>query len=276
MIITIASGKGGTGKTTVASNLFATISDRSMLLDCDVEEPNSKLFLDIPLLNKTVVSTEIPKVDQTKCTLCRKCSDFCRYNAIITLADSVKVYSELCHSCGGWIVCPENAISTTEKKIGEISFFGDEKKRLIQGKIEIGVVLTPALISKVKDYIDDEIINIIDAPPGTSCPVVETVTGSDFVVLVTEPTPFGLHDLKLSIDLLREMEISFAVVINRAGIGNDDVKNHCVGENIPVLAEIPNDLRIAKVYSSGKLILNELPEYKDLFSNLFERIVGLV
>lgn len=276
MIITIASGKGGTGKTTVASNLFSTLIGKTILLDCDVEEPNSKLFLNLPLEKKIDAFTKIPSVDSEKCTLCKKCSEFCRYNATISLPGSVKVYSELCHSCGGWVVCPENAITPIDKKIGEISFFGRDDKKLIQGKIEIGVVLTPALISKVKEHIDDEIVNIIDAPPGTSCPVVETVHGSDFVVLVTEPTPFGLHDLKLSIDLLREMNIPFGVVINRAGIGNDDVKNHCESENIPVLVEIPNDIRIAKVYSSGRLIVNELPEYKALFNQLYSRIGELI
>ncbi len=272
MIITIASGKGGTGKTTVACNLAKIIKEDVVLLDCDVEEPNDSVFIGKTIIKEEDVHTLIPSVDDALCDNCGKCSEFCNYNAIITLPDKVIVYPDMCHSCGGWIVCPRDAITPVGRNIGKITVFQDGVLELVQGKINVGVVLSPSLIRDVKKYISPNKVNIIDSPPGTSCPVVETIRGSEFVILVTEPTPFGLHDLILSVGLLRMTDTPFGVVINRAGIGDKKVQEYCRDENIQILLEIPNDIEIARVCSRGKLIIDEIPKYRKLFQSLYDTI----
>jgi len=274
MLIAIASGKGGTGKTTVACNLARIAKTPVTLLDCDVEEPNDAFFIGGDLIDQTDVSIETPSVNDQLCTKCGVCSDFCKYNAIITLPKKVIVYDEMCHSCGGWIVCPHDAITTNPKKLGEISIFRNGETTLVQGQLKIGNVMSPQLISSVKKHISVNGLNIIDAPPGNTCPAIEAVDGVDYVVLVTEPTPFGLHDLKLSVALLERRALRFGVMINRSDIGDDGVEKFCDAKGIPILARIPNDMRIARAYSMGDTVVQSIPEYADLFRQLMSRIEG--
>lgn len=272
MVIAIASGKGGTGKTTVACNLAKITRSPVHLLDCDVGEPNDAFFIGGDLVDKSDVSISVPSVNEQLCTKCGACSKFCQYNAIITLPKKVIVYENMCHSCGGWIVCPYDAINLIPKKIGEIKKFRSDHITLIQGQLRIGNISSPQLISSVKENIPDKGLTIIDAPPGNTCPAIEAVDGVDYVVLVTEPTPFGLHDLKLSVLLLERRGIPFGVVINRDAIGDDKVEQFCNAKGIQILARIPNDMRIAKAYSRGETVVQSIPEYSDLFRQMMNRI----
>ena len=276
MTIAVASGKGGTGKTTVAINLAWTLAhsgQKVTILDCDVEEPNCHIFLRPDIDNQEKCEVPVPYVNEALCTGCGTCQKVCEYNAIIALNNSVMIFPELCHSCGGCVLfCPEHALSEKGKEIGDIEYGKAHDIRFIQGKLKIGEVLAPALIRQVKKTIAKESISIIDAPPGTSCPVIETVKNVDYVVLVTEPTPFGLNDLRLAVDMMRELCIPFGVVVNRDGIGNQDVYDYCRTEDIQVLARIPDDRDIAKVYSHGLVVSMALPKYRQLFVNLYESI----
>lgn len=276
MIIAVASGKGGTGKTTVAVNLAWTIAQAgrpATLLDCDVEEPNCHIFLQPEIERREQCTVPIPSVNEDLCNGCGTCQQVCEYNAIIALNKSVMVFPELCHSCGGCVLfCPEKALTETEKAIGDVEYGHAQDIRFVQGELRIGEVLAPPLIRQVKQAIDHEGITIIDAPPGTSCPVIEAVKRTDYVVLVTEPTPFGLNDLKLAVAMMRELRIPFGVVVNRDGVGNDDVYEYCRGEEIQVLARIPDDRDIAKTYSQGLVVGKALPHYKQIFANLYEAI----
>jgi MinD superfamily P-loop ATPase len=273
MKIAVASGKGGTGKTTIATNLahyVARLGQKVQYLDCDVEEPNGHIFLK-PNIEKTLaVTVDVPEVDLKKCTGCGKCSEICQYSAIVHLKDNnVLTFEQLCHSCGGCMrICPADAIKPKPLNIGDIEFGKAGDIDFVHGKLRIGHVRTPSLIKKVKNHIKQNHLAIIDVPPGTSCPVVEAVKSTDFVLLVTEPTPFGLNDLKLAVDLLREMNLPFAVVINRYGIGNDEVEKYCKAENIEIYMKLSDDRRIAEAYSSGRMIIDELPEYKKHFADL--------
>ncbi|MFH1075627.1 MAG: ATP-binding protein [Pseudomonadota bacterium] len=276
MILSVASGKGGTGKTTVSVNL-ARVLDRSvLLLDCDVEEPNAHLFLKGSACGEEVVAILVPEVDESLCDGCGECSRFCEYHAIVSFGTAPLVFSEMCHGCGGCAkVCPKKAIREINKRIGVIETLESGNITLIQGRLDIGVAMAPPLIKAVKSRLKNGMPAILDAPPGTSCPVIATIRGSDFVLLVTEPTPFGLHDLKLAVDTVREIGIPFGVVINRVGIGDARVHVYCETQNIPILLEIPDDRRIAEAYSRGSLIVDALPEYRGLFKDLGEKIVSL-
>ena len=275
MKIAIASGKGGTGKTTIATNLaclVARLGQKVQYLDCDVEEPNGHIFLK-PNIEKTLaVTVDVPEVDLKKCTGCGKCSEICQYSAIVHLKDNnVLTFEQLCHSCGGCMrVCPADAIKPKPLSIGDIEFGKAGDIDFVHGRLRIGYVRTPSLIKEVKKHIKKGSLAIVDVPPGTSCPVVEAVKGADFVLLVTEPTPFGLNDLKLAVELLKEMNLPFAVVINRYGIGDDEVEKYCKVENIDIALKLPDDRRIAEVYSSGKIIVDVLNEYREKFSELYE------
>jgi len=273
-IIAIASGKGGTGKTTIATNLahYASgLGKKVQYLDCDVEEPNGHIFLK-PKIEKTwKVTVDVPEVDLKKCTGCGKCGEICQYSAIICIKENVLTFEQLCHSCGGCMrVCPTDAIKSRPLCIGDIEFGKAGDVDFVHGKLCIGNVRTPSLIKEVKKHIKKEHLTIIDVPPGTSCPVVEAVKGADFVLLVTEPTPFGLNDLKLAVDLVRKMNLPFAVVINRYGLGNDDVEKYCRAESIDICLKLPDDRRIAEAYSSGQMIVDVLNEYGKEFSELYE------
>ncbi len=273
MIISIASGKGGTGKTTVATNLALSLGQNVQIMDCDVEEPNSHLFLNPDLNEKEPVIAPIPLVDEEKCTWCKKCMEICRFNAIAVVGKKVVVFPELCHSCGGCMaICPEEAISEKERVLGDIESGHINGIQFIHGLLKVSQVMSPPIIKKIKTYAGRETVNIIDAPPGTSCPVIAAMNGTDFVLLVTEPTPFGLNDLKLAVEAVKSLKIPHGIVINRAGIGNDGVEEYAREEGVPVLMEIPYDRKIAEIYSRGELIVEKLPEYKEKFLNLFDRI----
>lgn len=270
MKLSIASGKGGTGKTTVATNLALSL-DSAQLIDCDVEEPNSHVFLDIALEELEDVSVRLPQIDKKKCNFCGKCSDFCSYNALAVVPQDVLVFPELCHSCNGCaLVCPEDAISWKTRVIGSLQHGAiNNSIEFYQGQLNVGEMQAVPVIKALKKHIDSEKNVIIDSPPGTSCPVIETVSDSDYCILVTEPTPFGLHDLKLAVDVLNHLEVPFGVIINRDGFGNDAVETYCKDHNLPILLKIPHDERIAHLYSEGKAFVTEMAEWKDTFSNLY-------
>ena len=271
-IVAVASGKGGTGKTTIAANLARVVSEsgrKIQYLDCDVEEPNGHIFLRPEITAGRKVTVDVPQVDLEVCTACGKCGDFCQYGAIVCIKEDVLIFEQLCHSCGGCMrICPAGAIKSKPLEIGGIESGRAGGIDFVGGKLKIGHVRTPALIKEVKKHIRKDCPAIIDVPPGTSCPVVEAVRDVDFVLLVTEPTPFGLHDLKLAVDLVRCMNLPFAVVINRCDIGNEDVEKYCQAENIDVVMTLPDDRRIAEAYSSGKMIADVSEEYKGHFSKL--------
>jgi len=273
MIIAVASGKGGTGKTTVSVNLARTIGSGVQLLDCDVEEPNAHLFLPGREKGSDIVTIPIPLVDESLCDACGECGRFCRYHAIVSFGSSPLVFPELCHGCGGCaLVCPRGAIREQGKRIGVVETREADGITLVQGRIDIGVAMAPPLVRAVKETLNKDTTAILDAPPGTSCPVIATLRGSDFVVLVTEPTPFGLHDLRLAVDMVRELAIPFGVVVNRMGVGDDRVHRFCREQEIPVLLELPDDRRIAEAYSRGELVLDALPEYASHFATLLWNI----
>jgi len=273
MIISVASGKGGTGKTTVSVNLARTIGAGVQLLDCDVEEPNAHLFLKGREIGSDIVTIPIPEVDESLCDGCGECGRLCRYHAIVSFGSAPLVFPELCHGCGGCaLVCHRGAIRETGKRIGVVETRDADGITLIQGRLDIGVAMAPPLIRAVKSRLNREKTAILDAPPGTSCPVIATVRGSDFVVLVTEPTPFGLHDLGLAIEMIREIAVPFGVVVNRMGAGDDRVHRFCRDEDVPVLLEIPDDRRIAEAYSRGELMVDALPYYASHFATLMWNI----
>ena len=276
MKIAIASGKGGTGKTTIATNLacsIARIGKTVQYLDCDVEEPNGHIFLKPDIEETQNVTIGVPEVDTELCDGCGKCGQLCQYSAIICLKDTVMTFEQLCHSCGGCMaVCPQVAIKEKQRKIGIAEFGRSDGIYYGAGRLDIGAIQSPALIKHVKRKAINNSTVIIDVPPGTSCPVIEAVKGVDFVLLVTEPTPFGLNDLKLAVGMVRELKIPFAVVINQSDLGDDQVQQYCDGENIQIILEIPNDRRIAEAYSVGKMIIDVLPEYKKDFADLYESV----
>ena len=273
-VIAVASGKGGTGKTTIATNLahyVAQLGQKVQYLDCDVEEPNGHIFLKPQIDVSQKATVDIPQVDLAKCTGCGKCGEICQYSAIVCVKQNVLVFEQLCHSCGGcWLVCPADAIEAMPLDIGEIEFGKAGNVDFVHGKLRIGYVRTPSLIKEVKKHIKEDYLAIVDVPPGTSCPVVESLKGTNFVLLVTEPTPFGLNDLKLAVALVREMNLPFAVVINRDGVGNDEVEKYCRTESIDIALKLPDDRRIAEAYSSGEMIVDILSKYKEQFSKVYK------
>ncbi len=277
MIISIASGKGGTGKTTVATNLARAICDsrpeKVQFLDCDVEEPNAHIFLKPDIRSSRSVAIPVPEVDNDQCDGCGKCSEICAYNAIAVIKEKVLLFPELCHGCGGcFLLCPRQAITEGRREIGIVEKGRAGELEFIQGKLRIGEAMSSPLIRAVKSCIADDKITIIDVPPGTSCPVIETVKKSDFCILVTEPTPFGLNDLTLAVEVLRTLQIPFGVVINRAGIGDEKINQYCRREGIPILMHIPLDKEIAMAYSKGILLISDKPEWKNRFRNLYHQI----
>lgn len=273
MIISIASGKGGTGKTTIATNLALSINNDVQFLDCDVEEPDAHIFLN-PRIKKTLTaSIPVPKIDESKCNFCGRCAEVCAYNALAVLKDKVLTFPHLCHGCGGCsLLCPQKAITEVNKDIGVVEIGNSNNLQFVQGILNIGETMSPPLIKAVKNYINPTRIVIIDAPPGTSCPVIEAIKGSDFCILVTEPTPFGLNDFILAVRVLRKLNISFGVVMNRSDIGDNKLEDYCEKEDIPVLMRIPFKKEIAVAYSKGIPIIKRFPEYKDEFVSLFKRI----
>jgi len=277
MVISIASGKGGTGKTTVATNLAVSIGSDVQLLDCDVEEPNAHLFINPVIEVSKKVYTPVPQIDEEQCNFCKKCAEICRFKAIAVIKQAVLTFPELCHSCGGCVkVCPEKAITETGRELGVIETGHRNHLAFAHGRLRIGEAMSPPLIRKVRSYTRSDQFTIIDAPPGTSCPVIAAMKGADFVLMVTEPTPFGLHDLKLAVEAVKILQIPTGLVINRSDIGDDGVRTYAKTENLPILMEIPFDRRIAEVYSSGRLIVEEMPEWKEEFRKLYLHIQEIV
>jgi len=272
VIISIASGKGGTGKTTVAVNVALSLVD-VQLLDCDVEEPNTHLLLR-PKINETKpVYTSIPQVNEELCDRCGKCSEFCEYNALFVSSEKVLIFPELCHACGGcMIVCPKNAIVEKRRTIGTVKMGVAGNVELVYGELEVGEPMAVPVIKEVKKQIKNHKTTIIDSPPGTSCPVIESVYKSDYCILVSEPTPFGLHDLKITVQVLEDMKIPFGIVVNRAGIGDRKLYEYCEEKEVPILLEIPFQRRIAELYSRGVPFTLEMPEWRDKFQMLFDDI----
>lgn len=279
MIISVASGKGGTGKTTVAVNLALSLNN-VQFLDCDVEEPNARLFLKPDIKDRKIATIPVPNVNESKCNYCGKCRDICAYNAIAVISPddvlkngSILIFPHLCHACGGCsLLCPQSAIREVDKEIGVIEIGNCGDIQFVHGKLNIGEIMSPPLINQVKKHINPIRTVIIDAPPGTSCPVIASVKGSDFCILVTEPTPFGLNDLILAVEVLRKLGIPFGVVINRSDIGDDKVDIFCQKNKIPILMRIPFDKEIALLYSRGIPLAEEKREYVKKFHDMFNAI----
>jgi MinD superfamily P-loop ATPase len=273
LTIAVASGKGGTGKTTLAVALALSAPPPVRLLDCDVEEPNCHIFIGPAIQKRETVSISVPSVDGEKCSSCGECGRICQYSAIISLKTKPLVFPELCHGCGGCAkVCPRDAITEVGREIGVVEVGARDGVQFVQGRLNVGHPMSPPLIRAVKKHLSPEGLNVIDCPPGTSCPVVASVKGSDFVVLVTEPTPFGLHDLKIAVETVRQLGIPFGVVINRADAGDDRVRDYCKREGISVLLELPEDRRVAEAYSRGESILSACPHLQDAFARLHGQI----
>ena len=275
MVICVASGKGGTGKTTVATNLAAVLERDVKFLDCDVEQPNAHLFLEPEIEESETATVPVPDVDEEKCTLCGKCAEICQFKAIVVIGETVLTFHELCHSCGGCVeVCPDKAINEIGREIGILEKGHRGGIEFVYGSLRVGEAMSPPLIRKVRSFTDRDKgkVTIIDAPPGTSCPVIAAMKDSDFILLVTEPTPFGLHDLKLAVGAVRTLRIPHGLVINRSDIGDKRVHQYAQEENIPILMEIPFDRKIAESYSKGQLIVEAMPEWKEKFIFLYDQI----
>ncbi|HOX39698.1 MAG TPA: ATP-binding protein [Candidatus Brocadiia bacterium] len=276
MILAVASGKGGTGKTTVAVGLALSARGGASLLDCDVEEPNCHIFVKPEILRREPVMVPIPKVDKDACNSCGQCSEFCRFHAIVALKTEPLVFPELCHGCGGcaWI-CPRGAIREIRREIGAVEVGMNGGLRFIQGIMNVGQAMSPPVIRAVKAAAlegnsEHDRVMIVDCPPGTACPMVAAVRGSDAVVLVTEPTPFGLHDLRLAAETVRKLGIPFGVAINRSDCGDGRVEDYCGAEKIPILLRIPERRDMAEGYSRGESILSAAPEYREPLLRLLE------
>ncbi|MFW6162884.1 MAG: ATP-binding protein [Planctomycetota bacterium] len=271
MRIAVASGKGGTGKTTVATSLaLALEADGSVeFLDCDVEEPNAHFFLKPEIEVTEQVYVPVPEVDERRCTVCGLCAEVCEFNAIAAIKDAVLTFPELCHGCTAcWVLCPEDAITPGRREVGVAERGRAGAMRFHHGWLRVGEAMSPPLIRAVKGGAGEADIAVFDAPPGTSCPVVETVRDADAVVLVTEPTPFGLNDLVLAADMVEALGRPAGVVVNRAGIGDDAVRGFCAERGVPILLEVPFDRRVAEAYSRGEPLIAALPEYRERFGEL--------
>jgi len=283
MKIAIASGKGGTGKTTLSTNLAAYIaeSQKVVLSDLDVEEPNSGLFIKGALIKEENKFTMKPEWKEDKCTLCGLCQEVCNYNAIVKLGNEIVVFPELCHSCYACSeLCPTNALPMVPQKMGVLKHFEKNGISFIESRLDIGQEQAVPLIAQTLEFVDenfpDTSIKLYDSPPGTSCPVIEATKDADFIILITEPTPFGFNDLKLAIETMKKLEKKFAVVINRFGIGNDDVVEYCEKENIPLIAKIPKNRKVAELYSRGELIYDKIPEVKQELKKITDYILNIL
>jgi MinD superfamily P-loop ATPase len=275
MIISVASGKGGTGKTLVATSLAISLKDRErvQLLDCDVEEPNDHIFLRPVITGSEAVCIPIPQVHEKKCTYCGKCAEVCAYHAIAVFSRTVLVFPNLCHGCGACsYLCPEKAISEVGREIGIVEWGQSDGVEFAHGKLNVGEAMPTPVIRRVKAKANRDGIVIIDVSPGTSCPVVESIKDSDFCLLVTEPTPFGLNDLILAVETVKELGVSCGVVINRAGVGDKKVEEYCPKEGIPILLTIPLDTEIARLNSRGITLVEGMPQWREGFIKLFDRI----
>jgi len=279
MIISVASGKGGTGKTLVATSLALSLKDSNKvtLLDCDVEEPNDHILLKPVITGSEPVNMPVPVVAEDKCTYCGKCAKVCAYHAIAVLGNHVLTFPQLCHGCGACsYLCPEKAISEEPRQTGVIEWGHSDGVSFAHGILTVGEAMAPPVIRKVKERGDGNGLVIRDVSPGTSCPVVESIKGSNFCLLVTEPTPFGLNDLALAVETVRKLGIPCGVVVNRAGVGDAGVEEYCRKENIPILLTIPLDTEIARLYSRGVALVDGMPQWKSSFRQLFDSIKEIV
>jgi MinD superfamily P-loop ATPase len=279
MIISVASGKGGTGKTLVATSLALSLEGRYrvQLLDCDVEEPNAHLFLRPVITHIEPVCISVPMIDTKICNYCGRCAEACAYHAIAVVPKHVLTFLELCHGCGACsYLCPEKAITEKSREIGIVEVGHSNGMDFAHGKLNIGEAMAPPVIRRVKEFANHDGTVIIDVPPGISCPVVESVKNSDFCVLVTEPTPFGLNDLVLAVETVRQLKIPCGVIINRAGVGDGKVEEYCQKESIPILLTIPLDAGIARLYSKGITLVAGVPMWKNDFIELFDKIGDMV
>ncbi|MDD3012861.1 MAG: ATP-binding protein [Candidatus Gastranaerophilales bacterium] len=276
MRIAVASGKGGTGKSTVATNLAYILSEKYndvCLIDCDVEEPNCHIFLKPEIKNSEEVFLSVPQIDESICVGCGQCVNICQFNALAIVKKKIIVFPELCHSCGGcWLICPVQAVNKDQRQVGIVEKGISEKLKFIHGKSKIGEPMSPPLIKKTKKAGQNHHIKILDCPPGTSCPVITAVDRVDFVIMVTEPTPFGLYDLKLAVDVMKKLDKDFGIVINRSSENDYLIEDYAASENIEILTKIADDRRIAECYSKGKLVVKELPEYIDAFNPLLKLV----
>lgn len=286
MRIAVASGKGGTGKTTVATNLARMAADDGCAvayLDCDVEEPNGHLFLKPAIDRREPIGKLLPTVDLDRCTFCGRCSEVCRYGAVACVNQQVLVFAELCHSCGGCLLaCPADAIQEQPKPIGELRIGTAGSVRFVEGRLNVGEAMSPPAIRAVKAASDNAALTILDCPPGTSCPAIEGVRGSDLVLLVTEPTPFGLNDLKLAVEMVRVLRLPMVVVLNRCDVGDalrengrpfaEEVRRYCDGQRIEIAAEIADDRAVAEAYSQGQLACEAVPAFAERIRALLARI----
>jgi len=274
MKIAIASGKGGTGKTTVAINLALALEGEPVqVIDCDVEEPNAHLFLHPTFNEQKSVDILIPEVDEETCSFCGTCAEVCEFHAIAVLGKKVLVFPELCHGCGSCTTnCPEHAIHEVARPMGTLERGTAGTIQFTQGRMDVGEAMAVPVIHQLKKWMMPDHTVIIDSPPGASCPVVEALRGADFVLLVTEPTPFGLHDLKGAVEVTRQIGIPFGVLLNRSDVGDEAVENWCRDNGIPILMRIPLDRRIAESYSNGTPMVEAIPEYKAKFVALYQSI----
>jgi len=271
--IAVASGKGGTGKTTVSVSLALTAQGQVQYVDCDVEEPNGHIFLSPVIRTKREIHLVVPRVMEERCSYCGKCRDLCRFHAITVFGRTIMTFADLCHSCGGcFLVCPEDALARDKRLVGVVEKGHAGGVAFVHGRMRVGEAMAVPLIRAVKEECADDGLIIVDAPPGTSCPLVATVKDCDYALLVTEATPFGLHDLRITVGVLRKLELPFGVIINRADIGDARTEKWCLEENIKVHMQIPFDRKIAEGYAAGDPLIASRPELRASFAHVLEEL----
>ncbi len=277
LTVAVASGKGGTGKTTISASLVlaaAEVGYKVTYMDCDVEEPNGHIFLKPRIERRYKIGVPVPVVDPEKCTACGVCGEICQFSAIICINKNVLTFEQMCHGCGGCtLVCPASAITEKSRDIGVIEAGRADGVDFLHGSLNVGEAMSPPLIKAVRSAGQNSGLHIVDAPPGTSCPVITAIKNVDFVLLVTEPTPFGLNDLGIAVDMIKEVGIPHAVVVNRYDPAFTMARDFCKERNIKILAEIPDDRRVAEAYSRGRLPYSAVPGYRDRFKNLLAGVV---